>query len=298
MRDRVRRAIADRPPDLVVLNGGDVLWARSEVPPEIPTIVVVHNLEHDLYRRQIANLPFGGRVLSLMLEDDCRRLEAQELDGIRSATAAIFLSEEDLAAVQGSIGGVRSVVIPPVFDYEPRPRRSVTGARMRLGMFADFEWWPNKIGLEWFLSNVWPDVAQHCDLHLLGHGSESAARGVAGVTRHGLVADARDAFAACDLMIAPITDGAGIKVKVAEALYNRVPVVATPAAVSGVFTVSNPALKVFNDPRQWIDFLTSRGAAALAREEVPPAIRETFTIGSAAGLLGRLVPLSPRKTTK
>jgi glycosyltransferase involved in cell wall biosynthesis len=283
MRRMLREAVERQRPALVVLNGGDVLWARRELPTEASFVTVVHNLEHALYRRQLANLPVGSALALGMLTSDARRLEAIELDGIRSADSAIFLSDEDLDAVRHSTK--KAFVLPPLFDYEPHPRSPAPRDRLRLGMFADFDWWPNRVGLEWFIDNVWGEVSHRCELHLLGHGSERAARGTDGIARHGFVNDARDAFAQCDLMIAPITDGGGIKVKVAEALYNRVPVVATTAAVSRVFTLGNPALRICATPGEWIDFLTSEDARDQASQAVPAAVREAFSVEGGAKVL-------------
>ena len=288
-RRRIDAALAAGLPDLIVLNGGDLLWLLRELPPGVPTIVVAHNLEHVLYQRQIANIPVGSRAVAWLMKRDSELLRRIELEGLRSATATIFLSAEDLDAVRDAIGEINAVVIPPSFDYEPIARTRNRTGRLRLGMFADFTWWPNQRGLAWFISDVWPRVAASCELHLIGHGSSTAASGVPGITRHGFVNEARDAFAEFDLMIAPITDGAGIKVKVAEALYNGVPVVATPAAVSSVFTESNPALRICADADEWVSFLSGSDARKLSREEVPRAIRDAFTIASAASVISTLV---------
>ena len=288
LRRRVRAALAAKP-DLIVLNGGDLLWLLPELPAGVPTIVVAHNLEHVLYQRQIANIEIAPEAVARVMRQDGELLRAMELDGLRSVSAAIFLSTEDLAAVRNAIGEIDAVVIPPSFDYAPLPRSRQVGDRLSLGMFADFKWWPNRRGLDWFLARVWPHVAHRCDLHLIGHGSDDAARGVPGITRHGFVNEARDAFAGFDLMIAPITDGGGIKVKVAEALYNGVPVVATPAAVSSTFGGANPALKICANESEWISFLSGPEAERLSREEVPTEVRDAFTTASAARLISSLV---------
>ena len=56
-------------------------------------------------------------------------------------------------------------------------------------------------------------------------------------------------------MIAPIVDGAGVKVKVAEALYNRVPIAATSFAVRGLPLHTRSAIRICDSPQDWIAFL-------------------------------------------
>ncbi len=288
LRRQFRASLMRATPDIVVLNGADLLWMHAELPRGVPLVIVAHNLEHALYRRQLATIPRSAQVLEKLLHRDCERLRLMELDGLKSATSVIFLSEADHRIALEALPGMNSVVIPPSFDYSPRPRRQITGDSIELGMFADFEWWPNRKSLDWFLTAVWPAVSDHFHLRLIGHGSESVVGKGAKITAHGFIREARDAFAQCDLMIAPIVDGGGIKVKVAEALFNGVPLVATPAAVSGIFGVANPALKICGDAGEWVDFL-SNGASGLARESVPADIRASFTVEAAARSIRKLL---------
>lgn len=292
IRRRISEYLERNVPDMIVLNGSDMLWLRSDLPQGVPVVLIVLNLEHVLYERQIANAQAGALGLGTIMKQDCERLRELELDGLRAASVSVFLSEDELASASGAIGPLHAVFIPPSFDYEVA-RRRVVDDRVALGMFADFTWWPNRLALDWFAKQVWPSVAHRYHLHLIGHGSLKAAPGVSGLTRHGFVTEPRDAFALCDVMIAPITDGAGIKVKVAEALYNGVPVLATPAAVSRIFTDSNPALKVCAGAEEWIAFLDSDEGGRLARERVPAAIREKLSVISAANVLRTILPANP-----
>jgi hypothetical protein len=115
------------------------------------------------------------------------------------------------------------------------------------------------------------------------------------VRAHGFVDDPRDAFSACDIMIAPIIDGAGIKVKVAEALYNGVPVVATPFAVKGLPTGSSTAVRVCDTAPEWIAFLSSGEAICHAGRTVDAYLQEAFSLPTAAGLLRDFLnPMSQR----
>ena len=289
MRRDLRNSLSPPAPDLIVVNGGDLLWMLGELPQDVPVIVVAQNLEHVLYERQIDRIGLPSRFARRVLAADSRRLRSLELEGLRTAAAVIFLSYADRRAALELLPALNAVVIPPSFGYDPAERRQWSGGRIALGMFADFEWWPNRISLDWFLSEIWPSVSGHCDLHLMGHGSDIVARGVPGITRHGFMATAREAFARCDLMIAPIIDGGGVNVKVVEALYNGVPVVATPAAVSGVCSELNPALKVCADAAGWIELLTGPVAGNLARETVPPGIQAALTLEAAASELRRLL---------
>ena len=287
MRRGLKSALAEGPPDLIIINGSDLLWMLPDCPPGVPVAVVAYNIEHELYSRQIAQVARSS--MARVLEKDCRKLRAFEWAAMQRAGRVIFVSEDDRRVAVEACPGIEAIAIPPVFDYEPLPRIASTHDRLAIGMFADFTWWPNRVSLDWFLREVWPAVSGDVELHLLGHGSEAAGTGVRGVTSHGFVVDPREAFARCNLMIAPIIDGAGVKVKVAEALYNRVPIVATSFALKGLPAAAVAAVRVCDEPDEWIAFLNSDAAGHFARRPVPAGAAVSFSLTRAAGLLSRFV---------
>lgn len=69
-------------------------------------------------------------------------------------------------------------------------------------------------------------------------------------------------------MICPILGGGGVSIKAAEAIYNRVPILATPFGVRGLPLAENPAIVVRETPQDWVQFLGSAGARELAARSV------------------------------
>jgi len=283
-RRRLRVALAKRGPDLVIVNGSDLLWVLSELPEAVPVVVVAQNIEQELYARQIARSRFAS-----LLDSDLQKLRAYEWSGMKKAGRVIFLSDEDRAFAMKACGGIDAVVTPPIFDYEPAPRVESVNGRLRVGMFADFTWWPNRVSLEWFLKDVWESTSGNLELHLMGYGSDGAARGVQRVISHGFVHNQRDAFAMCDLMIAPIVEGAGVKVKVAEALFNRLPIVATTFATRGLPPIATSCVRICDTADEWIAFLNSDAAKDYASHPVPIEAAECFSTRGAADLLRRFL---------
>jgi glycosyltransferase involved in cell wall biosynthesis len=256
------------PPDLVIVNGSDLLWLLPLVPRRVRVFLIVHNIEHELYRSKIAAVVERWPRLTATLERDWRALRRFEWSSMRNVDGAIFLSDADRSSALAACPALPSLVIPPVFDYQPNPRAPRTGEKLIVGMFADFTWWPNLTGLRWFLREVWPALDSHIELHLFGFGSSAVGAGIRRVHSYGFVEDQREPFDRCDLMIAPIVSGAGIKVKVAEALHNGVPVIATPFALRGLPINSDDAVHSADSPEQWIRFLNSGDARSLAQRRV------------------------------
>ena len=266
-RQRLARRLADVRPDLVMVNGSDLLWVLDEIPSHVPAVMIFNNVEHELYETQVRayqRFPLLGHLL----RRDLRALERAETSLLSRIPGAIFFSVADRSWAVRRKPDLDSILTPPVFDYEVRPRNRGKTQKKVLGMLADFTWWPNKRDLSWLCDNVLPAVEDRVELHLWGRGSERAAKGSTPLVAHGFVDDPRDAFEASDIMIAPAQSGAGVKVKVAEALFNRVPVIATPAAVRGLDLPRPGPVRVCADASEWISFLRSPGLEDLVATPV------------------------------
>lgn len=270
--------------DLVLINGADLLWLLPHLPPGIPRILLAHNIEHQLYLSQINGLYRGSLLLRGVLMRDWRRLRDYEMSGMRRIENIIFLSNQDAEFAHGEITGTNTLLVPPIFDYQ-RPERvgsTDTEAGLQIGFMGNFGWWPNREGLHWFLKEVFPHTSGDTLLHLFGEQSNEAAPRHSRIVKHGFLAKTQDIWPICDFMICPIHSGGGVNVKFAEAVYNRVPVLATSFGARGLPLQSDPGIVLLNSAAEWVAFLRSPGARALRLRRLPAAIAETFAMQSHA----------------
>ena len=102
---------------------------------------------------------------------------------------------------------------------------------------------PNRVGMEWFLSDVWPVVRQKfpsLKLHIVGSMPEchsaTAARwaGMQGVKFLGFVDNINSVYEKALCSVAPVTVGSGTCVKVIESATFGRRVLATPFAARGI----------------------------------------------------------------
>lgn len=138
---------------------------------------------------------------------------------------------------------------------------------------------PNRTGLRWFLTQVWPTIRASCPdarFRIVGRVALSnEASGAAAVDRIGPVADLAPEYRRAQVVIAPLVEGtAGVKIKVAEAIsYGRPLVTTSIGADGGDPRQLDPAAIIADHP---IDF--AHGIIALLQD---PNLRQEKSMGAA-----------------
>lgn len=90
-------------------------------------------------------------------------------------------------------------------------------------------------------------------------------------------------------MVCPTHVGAGVNIKLAESLHNRMPVLATTQAVGGLACASGPGIVVLDEAENWAGFLDSPGAEQLADQVPAEQLCEQFSVEQHSGTLQRFV---------
>jgi glycosyltransferase involved in cell wall biosynthesis len=286
-RDRVLERANREHFDLVILNGSDLLWLETVLPSTIPRLLIAHNIEHLLFAAQAKTLERSFPLLRPFLRWECRRMERFETAGIRSVRNAIFLSSVDASHPLAGALAKRTLVTPPLFSDSPARRMRPKAGIVEIGFLGNMAWWPNRQGLSWFLSNVFPHVGRNVHLNLFGQETQRYARGVARVTQHGPVDNLAEVWSRCDLMICPMHIRSGVCTKLAEAIYHGVPVLATSVATRGLPLTDDPCITVSDDAQDWIDHLTSPNASV--GERISPTLSHQFAVQSHRETVQRFV---------
>jgi hypothetical protein len=118
------------------------------------------------------------------------------------------------------------------------------------------QWRPNRLGLNWFMEVVWPEVhkrRQDVELTLIGTGTERWKRATnSRIEAVGCVDSVESWMEQAHLLIVPIFFGAGIRIKALEALACGVACMGTSVGLSGV-----PSQGVFicEGSEAWLTFL-------------------------------------------
>jgi glycosyltransferase involved in cell wall biosynthesis len=198
---------------------------------------------HDLFSTRHDNVVAHGIEdrLAISRDDEARLL--------RRADLVVVIQDHERRALQAMAPGLD--VVTAGFDAEVAPRQAgapVAGRVLLVGSDNAV----NGRGLHDFLARAWPAVraAQpDATLHVAG-GLGRHRVATAGVVWRGIVADLTPEYAACQLVINPSIAGSGLKIKSAEALAQRRPLVAWPNGVAGLEADAPPYLVAAD----WDDF--------------------------------------------
>jgi glycosyltransferase involved in cell wall biosynthesis len=152
-------------------------------------------------------------------------------------TVLTTCSESDEAYLRKIGCGGPVHVIPNGFDqpaHEP-VRRPATPPR--IGFVGPFAHPPNLEGIRWFVKACWPLIKQQvpdAQLRIVGTGSEGELKPPGpDIDGLGWVSDLAGEVATWSLMVVPIRSGAGTRVKLAQALSLKCPVVSTSYGAYG-----------------------------------------------------------------
>ncbi len=118
-------------------------------------------------------------------------------------------------------------------------RRGLRGSDPTMFFVGALDYEPNSEAVEWFVREVLDDVraaVPAARLRVVGRGAERVewVRGRPGVDLVGPVDDLGEELDRADVSVVPIRVGAGTRLKVVEALANRLPIVTTAVGCEGI----------------------------------------------------------------
>lgn len=150
------------------------------------------------------------------------------------AEVILAISEEDAATFRAFLPGKTVLVATKSAPVRPLAGSPVGGRCLFVGAANT----PNREGLQWFLEKVWPLVhaaRPEASLHLCGAICETLpAQLPDGVVARGRVPDLSTEYAQAELVVVPLLQGTGVKIKLVEACSYGKPCVTTPVGLQGL----------------------------------------------------------------
>lgn len=201
------------------------------LPPDVPAMVFALDLDSEVARQREA---IFGTPATFTLRDEVQRFKPFDLVGV--------VGPADEALVRSADPTLRVVEVP---SFAPDRIAETPPENVRCDVPRPTLVWISsnapfsRMSFGWFWQHVWPRLGSartSCELVVAGQISEFArqcgANGDPAVTVLGTVPDVSALYARAAVALAPYYYGAGIKIKVLEALAHGVPVVTTSPGLS------------------------------------------------------------------
>ena len=213
----------------------------------------VHNIEHLIWQRLTENEPNFLKKKYLKILTD--RLKIYEIDILKkfdlllpiSRTEEKFFSENKINA---------SFYLPFGIDVNKPILNDIEQDVYSIYHIGSMDWAPNVEGITWFLSTVWNDFQMELKdvtLFLAGKNMPQSLmkKGNKQTVVLGEIEDFEAFSMSKNIMIVPLLSGAGIRIKVLEAMALGKVVIATEIAVEGIGLTHQKNVFIANTPEDF-----------------------------------------------
>lgn len=234
-----------------------ILVSRPDVAEDVVPAIRRHSRArvvyygHDLHfrrMRQQGEITHDERMLRL-----ADHMRDREFAIWRQADLSLYLSEEEAQIASALQPDARiGCVVPYCFDHFANPR--VAPACDEIIFIAGFGHPPNADAAAWFVTEILPlvrAVVPTAHLSIIGSNPTEQVRALVneGIALFANVSDAEltAAYDRARVAVVPLRCGAGVKLKVVEALRGGVPLVTTPVGAQGLAGLSQ-IVPVEDDP--------------------------------------------------
>ena len=244
--------------DIVQLEytGMGVYWrVLRRLAPEIPLVLDELDISYVALQRLAEADPARRTALAPQIP----RMIRFEQQLWKECHAILTMSEVDRLRVGQSVplskvASIPNGVDPEFFDFRPRTHNGE-----RILFLGNLSHPPNIVGLRFLLDQIWPKLRQSrpgVRLDVVGAEAEPALvdrMNQTGVDYHGYVSDVRRLLQRAGLMVVPIFNGSGTRLKVLEAFAAGLPVVSTSMGCEGLEVVEGKHVRLAESPRQFVE---------------------------------------------
>ncbi len=184
--------------------------------PQLQIATFYHDVKRNLYLQWIKKDGFGAAIKRYIPGLYNERINAKYAD------INITLNRRESEMLQHYYGIDERLELPVGIPYPPHDegKRIYMDEKCFHLLFVGAKYYANVVGIRWFCNEVIPQTNQQIHLWIVGKGMEDY-REELGTNRVHVVGTAdslAEYYRSADVVIAPIFDGAGMKVKTAEAL--------------------------------------------------------------------------------
>jgi glycosyltransferase involved in cell wall biosynthesis len=262
--------------DLVLIEHSDMGRFLESLPPSVPAVMDFHDVYTRMALRAVERAPAEERVAARREADRVRRFETRVA---RQCALCLTCSEVEASGVRTLLGVDRVRVVPNGVDasFFTGGDAPPTGGSLLFTGTMDYE--PNVEAVQYFCAKVLPRIRQEipaATLHVVGTNPADEVRRLASesVVVHGRVPDLRPFYREAEVVVVPLLQGGGTRLKVLEAAASGKAIVTTAVGVEGLEFRPGEDLLVAETAEDFASAVVALHDDAELREELGRRARE------------------------
>lgn len=248
-------------PDIVHLDLLPLSYLINYTPYNIPTVLNEHNVESSLIKQKLSTI--NNLFIKLIYYREYHYLHIFEYNMTQKARLTLVCSENDRKSLIKHAND-NIIVIPNGIDTQYlKPTELVVNQQNKLVFIGGMNWYPNKIGMTWFINSVFPLIIKlvpDVSLDIIGNPDpkiDIPEYLLPYVTIHGFVDDFRDYINRSKVMIVPLTLGSGTRLKVLEGMAMKKCIVSTTIGAEGIDVMHTKNILLANDEDDFCNAVVS-----------------------------------------
>ena len=262
--------------DLILLEQSVMGRFLPLLPPDVPKVLDLHDVQSLIARRAAARAQEPEKEGAAWEADRTVRFETQV---VSRCAGCITVSAAEAAAARELLGTERVDIVPNGVDthfYVPDPGAGTPGHLLFTGLM-NYE--PNVEAVQFFTEEVLPLIRTaipRAKLHIVGAkpAAEVSALASEGVVVHGFVPDLRPYYRDADVVVVPLLQGGGTRLKILEAAASGKAIVSTSLGAEGLDFVPGRDLMIGDSPPEFAEAVTHLMRDRARRHELGLRARE------------------------
>ena len=247
IKNKILEIISNSNIDFIILDSIHMYGSIDKVNTGlIPVFLTQHNIEHELFNTISKNTSNIIKKIIYKFESiKLKRLE-KKLYSQGVFNGYIFISDIEYKRHEETIGKVNGVCIPPCIEEDSNgfQKKIENNAIVFIGKM-NFE--PNVTAMEWFIKAIFPNILKkipESKLYVVGKNPTKELLGFSSdnVIITGAVEDVKEYLSKAQIIVIPLLSGAGVKLKLFEALETNNIVITTKLGVEGTCFKDNEDL--------------------------------------------------------
>ncbi|OPX47474.1 glycosyltransferase [Clostridium thermobutyricum] len=234
-----KNKIIEYSPDVVILSNSRLGFIAKYLKnkwPNIKIITQLDNIELDYCENYVEK--FKGIKKKLIKLIERKSVYRDEKKAFDYSDSIIFLTERDKKRAKTLYEyKVKKEYIIPICLEKKIELNKKSNKKLNFIFLGSLWYYPNYSGIEWFIKNVWKNI-EYDNFQLIIAGSKpsetiKAYNGKDNIVVYPNFKSVEEIIPENSVFISPILEGAGMKVKIAEALSMGLPVIATEESLIG-----------------------------------------------------------------